>query len=148
MWGGGRGRNTGEIAQEFLILRRRKLRHPVILPAGYGCPTRCGVSAAERAFGLWLWSLPLLLTDIDDISANDKTIKLKPKNVQKYDQNKPANPPLVRPCVLELETNLVSSRFKYSFSSARLSSYINMNSHDATNTTVKLMAESGRKFLY
>jgi hypothetical protein len=41
-------------------------------------------------------------TDIDDISAKDRTTKLNPTKFQIYAQNRPANPPSINPCVFAL----------------------------------------------
>lgn len=61
-------------------------------------------------------------THIDAISARLSSTKVKPTNVQMKLQNKPADPPLMRPCVLATR----------------------IYSHIAVITMAKLRAERGR----
>jgi hypothetical protein len=48
------------------------------------------------------WKQIFTATNIDAISAKDRTTKLKPKKFQMYAQNNPANPPSTNPCVFAL----------------------------------------------
>lgn len=80
-------------------------------------------------------------TYMDAISANDMMMKLKPRNVQTYDQNKPANPPFTRPWVLALQLRQLQSR------ASGLQADHKRNSHVAWIMMVKLKVEKERNIL-
>jgi hypothetical protein len=116
----------------LLVFRRRKFRNPVILSSGNGRPAEILGISRKQIFKA---------TNIDAISAKDRTTKLKPKKFQMYAQNNPANPPSTNPCVFALKgvSNLPGIR---GFSLE--STYIKRYSHTAVKTVAKLSADRGR----
>ena len=82
---------TCDITEELLIFRRRELRDPVILSSRNRCPVIVSDTLIDSN-----------CTDIEAISASDRTTKLNPMKFQMYAQNRPANPPSINPCVFAL----------------------------------------------
>jgi hypothetical protein len=79
-------------------------------------------------------------TNIEAISARDKMTNPNPMKVQIYDQNTPARPPSISPCVLALSYVSKSSTTE-DFS---MMAYINRYSHTAVRTTAKEKVETAR----
>jgi hypothetical protein len=84
----------GHIAQDFLVLGRRKLRNPMVLATACGGPTSGQTIIPGKL---------ALSTHIEAISARHIMTTPKPRKVQTYDQSRPAIPPSTSPWVLALE---------------------------------------------
>jgi hypothetical protein len=77
-------------------------------------------------------------TNMEAISARDKITNPNPMKVQIYDQNTPASPPSIRPCVFALSyvsRSLTTEGFP-------MMTYINRYSHTAVRTTAKEKVET------
>ena len=94
-------------------------------------PCTCSLDAASSG-------VKVEFTNMEAISARDKMTNPNPVNVQIYDQNTPARPPSISPCVFALGY-VSKSPTTEDFS---VMTYINRYSQTAVRTTAKLNVEN------